>query len=222
MLLNMQDNKPLVDFVRKFIYPPFNFLITGNWFYKKIYIWLAYLRKSDINLHLASGHNYLKNYINIDINRCARVDINMDVRKIKKYFRKNSVNSVMTLHFLSYLRFWEAQIFLKDCYDILKEGGKIIIEIPDISKIAKNISSISSLEGDEKNYSDYLEMMRAIYAFDMEQHKNREHFSTYAFGWSAMHLKHEMEKIGFKNIEILEPCYHGNFVNRDFRLEAGK
>lgn len=174
-----------------------------------------------VNLNLGSGKLYDENYINVDINPNVLSDMQFDLRELRKHFNDNSVDKIMLIHVLSYLRFWEAIEFLKDSYIVLKPKGKIIIEIPDIHKIAKAIAKIQSIEKNE-SYNAYIEMMRAVYAFDLEQHKNKENFITYAFGWSAMHLKYEMSKIGYKNIKILDPEFHSKQINRDFRLEAQK
>ncbi len=207
--------------MKKFLRKSANILFKNNILYTKLYVLFSYLKKKELNLHLCAGHLYEKGWINIDTNKSNKIDLIMNMVNIKNHFKNNSIKNIKIIHGLSYLRFHESLDFLKDCYSLLEEGGMLTVEIPDIKKLALNIVDIDSLNS-EQNYSAYLEALRAIYAFDLNQHKNKVKYFTYQFGWSAMHLKCELEKLGYKEIEIKNPNYHGQRFNRDFRLEAKK
>ena len=191
--------------------------------YHRLYFRCHGKRHADngIRLHLGCGHNYLHGWINIDTSNQVKADLYMDLQNIGKYSRENSVDEIQMIHVISYLRYWEAVDFFKDCYRILKNGGKLILESPDICKLATALASIGSLDT-SKDRVMYLEAVRAFYAFDMEQIKKKNAFQTYRFGWSAMHLQLELKKIGFQDIKTLAPQHHGALSRRDLRIEATK
>jgi hypothetical protein len=166
-------------------------------------------------LNLGCGLMYLENWINVDISPDVRSDLQCDFLSIKEHYDANSIEEIMLLHSISYLRLWEARIFFSDMYRLLKNEGKLILEFPDIIKCGRIL-------GDTKSEEEYLECVRAIYAFDLDQIKRKEAFTTYAFGWSAWHISQELKKVGFSKIEILEPKSHGERGWRDSRVVASK
>lgn len=168
-----------------------------------------------VKLHLGCGSDYKHGWVNIDINTSVRADIYTNFGNIKKYFNENTVQTISMSHSISYLNLWEAHSFFKDAYKLLLKDGKLEIEFPDIIKCSKIIVSESEIEV-------YLEGIRGVFAFDLDQIKNKEHYTPYSFGWSGWHLKEELLKIGFKDVQILEPETHGKRVWRDTRVVATK
>ncbi len=169
-----------------------------------------------LRLHLGCGREYIKGYINLDINENSVADLILDSRKIKKHFEPGTVDEILMLHSISYLRYWEAKDFFTTCHKLLKQDGKLILEFPDIVKCAEMI--IKS----ENNLPEYLEAVRAIYAFDMIEIKFNEKYTPYAFGWSAWHITQRLKKAGFNTIHVLDSVTHGNRKWRDTRIEAIK
>ena len=189
------------------------------WYHRLFFRRLA--GRKTVKLHIGCGYEYLDGWINIDLDKRAKADLYMDVRDICRYCPENSVDELRMIHLISYLRFWEALDFLQACHRWLKPEGRIVIEIPDLRKAARELLEVKSLEN-SSDYARYMECVRAIYAFGMDQIASREKFGTYAFGWSSEHLALEMKKAGFHHIRILEPQCHGNLSWRDFRIEAEK
>jgi len=185
------------------------------------YIYYKYLKKkrnytNPLKLHLGCGTIYLKDYVNIDVSTDSVADIVCDFRDIFKLYPINSVSEILMVHSISYLRLWEARDFLKDCFQLLKEGGCLTLEFPDLEKCA------SLLLQSNTDYTNYIEAVRGIYAFDLGQINRKEHFYTYAFGWSAWHIKKELSEIGFSFIDIESPKTHENRIWRDTRVVAVK
>ncbi len=167
-------------------------------------------------LHLGCGDNYLTGWTNIDRDINIKLDIALDFKYVRDFFKNNSIQEVMMIHSISYLRLWETRDFFKDIYIILKKSGKLILEFPDLEKCAKKILESNG------NVEEYLEGVRGVYAFDLNQIKNKELFDTYAFGWSAWHIKYELEYAGFSKILVKEPETHNQMSWRDTRIEAIK
>ncbi len=79
-----------------------------------------------MKLHLGCGKNYLKGYINIDVNKKIKADKYCDV--IKLPFKTNSVDEIRADHLLE--DFEDMKIPLKEWYRVLKKGGKLKITVP--------------------------------------------------------------------------------------------
>lgn len=185
-----------------------------------ILVYFKYFKKKKeytepLKLHLGCGSVYLKDYVNIDVSSDSVADIVSDLRDIYKLYPVNSVSEIFLVHSISYLRLWEGLDFFKQSFQLLKEGGSLILEFPDLEKCASLI--IQS----KNDYTNYIEAVRGIYAFDLDQIQNKESFHTYRFGWSAWHIEQELKNIGFKNIMCSEGELH-NHKWRDTRVEATK
>ena len=157
----------------------------------------------------------MKDYVNIDVSPDSVADVVSDFRNIYKLYPSNSVSEILLVHSISYLRLWEGLDFFKECFQLLKEGGSLILEFPDIEKCASLI--IQS----KNDYPNYIEAVRGIYAFDLAQIQRKESFYSYAFGWSSWHIQEELKKIGFKDIVCTEGLLH-NHKWRDTHVEATK
>lgn len=168
-----------------------------------------------IKLHLGCGHLYKDGWVNIDIDKSLKTDICSDFMSVHENFQLNSVRVVTMIHSISYLNLWEARLFFRNIYDLLVINGVLELEFPDIDKCAKVLSNT-------KSTNKYIEAVRGIYAFDLNQINNQENFKSYSFGWSAWYIKLELKKAGFKEVRILRPLTHGKLNWRDTRIIAIK
>jgi len=135
-----------------------------------------------VRLHLGCGQDYWPGYVNVDIGADALCDLRMDFTRIGERYPHDSVAEVALIHSLSYLRLWQARDLFIELYQILEPGGRIIVELPDLAKCAQKLLTC------ESDLAEYLEAVRGLYAFGMDQIDRREMFTPYAFGWSAWHL----------------------------------
>ena len=183
-------------------------------------IWVTSLKKlrqrSPLQLHLGCGQEHWDGWINLDIDVDSAADFVLNFRDVKKLFGECTVDKVAMVHSISYLRLWEARELFGDLHAILKNGGQLVLEFPDIAKCAGMLIS------NEGSISEYLEAVRGIYAFGMDQIQRRESFTPYAFGWSAWHMKNELESVGFSTVNTRDPQTHGQIIWRDIRIEAFK
>jgi hypothetical protein len=188
-----------------------------NWARKIKRMWLT-LPPSDreVRLHLGCGQDYWPGYVNVDVGADALCDLRMDFTRIDERYPHSSVVEIALIHSLSYLRLWQARDLFTDLYRLLQPRGRLVIELPDLAKCARKALA------DEGNPSEYLEAVRGLYAFGIDQIDHREMFTPYAFGWSSWHLKQELEKIGFNQVIVCDPQTHERRTWRDTRLEAVK
>ena len=170
---------------------------------------------SSLRLNLGCGSDYLPGYINIDANPAVLADLHLNLLDIDTMFAPASVCEILLIHSLNYLNLWQAQDFFRKAASLLLPDGILIIETPNLLKA---VDKIRACEGTDS--AAYLEGVRALHAFDINQIKRREQFTPYAFSWSPWHLEHELSLSGFENIKILPPKTHSPW--RDMRIEAQK
>ncbi len=183
-----------------------------------IFLKHALKRRRNLKLHLGCGKKYLQGYINIDGYIGAKADIYLDFKKVGKFFLPFSAHEILMIHSISYLNLWEARDFFRTVHGLLKEGGNLIMECPDISNCSRKLLEAGS---SETFNPDYLEGVRGFYAFGLDNLAERRPYYPYAFGWSGWHLKQELEEAGFREVVLTEPKTHEKSW-RDLRIEARK
>jgi predicted SAM-dependent methyltransferase len=85
-------------------------------------------------LHIGSGWHIIDSWLNTDIyGRVARgkYAIPLDARK-RFPFRQNSFSYVFSEHLIEHLTYPKALQMLRECFRVLKPGGKIRIATPDL------------------------------------------------------------------------------------------
>ena len=88
-----------------------------------------------MNLHLGCGRNIKEGYVNID----AYVD---DPRVIKAEitdipYPKNSADEILAEHVFEHLGFAEEERLFRECFRVLRIGGKLIVETPDMEWLCR-------------------------------------------------------------------------------------
>lgn len=169
-----------------------------------------------IRLHLGCGSEYRPGWVNVDNQPGSVCDLCLDFVHIGARYPADSVAEIAMIHSLSYLRLWQARDLLADLHRVLEPSGRLIIELPDLAKCCRHV-----LEN-EHDPAEYLEGVRALYAFDLDYIKRKKMFTPYAFGWSGEHLEKELEQIGFRSVTLCPPQTHGPRLWRDIRVEAVK
>jgi len=81
-------------------------------------------------LHLGCGGKHLDGYINIDLYEQAGVDLVMDATDL--LFVNNSVDEIRSEHLIEHFTYHQATKAFKEWFRVLKPGGLLFIECPDI------------------------------------------------------------------------------------------
>ena len=91
-----------------------------------------------LKLHLACGHDYNEDYINIDFYSPpdAILDARFDVQKLP--YDDNSVDEIKAFHIIEHFHFFEIQEVLKEWYRVLKPGGRLYLETPDFLETCRS------------------------------------------------------------------------------------
>jgi len=182
---------------------------------KRHFLRRRYSGAKDLRLHLGCGDEYWPGYVNVDTSSTVRCDLCMDFTRIGEVFEDRTVSELVMIHSLSYLRLWQARDLFQTLNRLLAPGGHVVIELPDLLKCAHSVIE------HEGSLTPYIEGVRGLYAFGVDEIEGRRMFTPYAFGWSGWHLRKELEQVGFTDVTILEPRTHDH-PWRDIRVEAQK
>jgi SAM-dependent methyltransferase len=109
-------------------------------------------------------------------------------------------------HFLEHVYSWEAPALLQEFKRLLRPGGLLVLELPNIELAAKNLlaglgdqMSMWPLWGDPKTMDPYM---------------------IHRWGYTPKTLKVLLASIGFVEIKFRPPKTHGAKLLRDMRVEA--
>lgn len=172
-------------------------------------------------LNIGCGSDVRPFWINCDLQPESSLVMKFDIRLSSDlaWLKEQAFSVINCDHVLGYLTVAQAKNFLAACHKGLSSSGKLIIEFPDLAKISH---AVNNLNFNHKNYeADYVELVRAIYAYDHEDAYSIE-FSkpTYITGWTVDFLRHCLYEVGFAKVEFSNPQTHDKRIFRDTRVIA--
>lgn len=83
-----------------------------------------------MKLHLGCGTNYIKGWVNVDLDS-PLADAHVDLRRPLPY-PDQSVDFIFNEHFLEHVTREEGVAFLRECRRVLKSGGVFRVSTPDL------------------------------------------------------------------------------------------
>lgn len=156
-----------------------------------------------MKLHVGSGDKIWPGFVNCDLH--AEADVNTDCRKLP--FEDDSIEEIHSIHFVEHIPRLSVDNMLMDWHRVLKRGGKLVLEVPCLDKIAKNI-----LEG----VKDLRMTTLGIFGDPRDQRAGMLH----AWAYTEHELVECVRQCGFGSVEVKEPVFHAK--KRDMRIEAVK
>ena len=111
-------------------------------------------------------------------------------------------------HFLEHVYRWQAPALVAEFRRLLAPGGRLVMEMPDIAKAAKNL-----LAGGTDQMC-----MWPLYGDPGTQ----DPYMCHRWGYTPATVTDLLLDAGFRNIQTRPPQTHGRRSNRDMRVEAVK
>lgn len=166
-----------------------------------------------VRLNIGAGDKRITGWTGVDIAPGKGVDIVAPMHSIP--LPDDCADEVMAIHVIEHVFAWEAPAALSEWARLLKPGGKLTLELPDVLKACRNLAK--DLKQNRK-HPDQLSMW-ALYGDDRSQNPLMMHRA----GWWFERLKPVVEAAGFERITEHDTVFHaiGRGI-RDFRLEAYK
>jgi len=156
-----------------------------------------------IRLNVGAGDKKWPGWTNCDAH--GDQDVLTDCRTLP--FNADHADEIQAIHFVEHIPRMEVDNMIADWHRVLKAGGKLVIEVPCMNKIAQNIVS------GEKN----LRMtMLGIFGDPRDARAGMMH----AWCYTKEELTEIVRQAGFDKVEVVDPHFHHK--PRDMRLEAVK
>ncbi len=145
-------------------------------------------------LNLGSGPDIRPGYDNIDLYFEDPRVIKMDIRNLR--YADNTVDEVLCSHVLEHLSFNDVPPTLKEIHRVLRPGGRVIIDVPDLEAVLRHWLKLP-----EKQRWGFALM--EIYG---SQERDGQFHRT---GFTEARLRQDLMDAGFKDIDIKKITSHG-------------
>ena len=134
-------------------------------------------------LHLGCGNKIIPGFINVDIRPLDGVDLVDDISRLNN-IENNSTELIYACHVLEHFSRHEYINVLKRWYEVLEDGGKLRISIPDFEKVVDHYN---------KN-KDIKKLLGFLYGG--QNYEQNYHYC----GWDFKSIKEDLLSIGFKDV----------------------
>lgn len=123
-------------------------------------------------------------------------------------------DTIMMIHFIEHIPLWKARELLADCHRLLKAGGVLILEQPDITYCAKVLLGLETPPHGAPGQFD-------LWGFYGDPTHENE-FMLHRWGFTPQSLSELLVSVGFawEGVTVKPAQFHQPV--RDFRVEARK
>lgn len=167
-------------------------------------------------LNIGCGHRRLEGYLGIDVVAGAAVDLVAPAYQIP--LPDGCADEILSVHMWEHLFLWECEPTLAEWTRLLRSGGLLVLELPDIYKCALNL--VSEIQG-RPTYKGGKKKdqgtMWGIYGDPRE----RKPYMGHRWGWTPQTLEAFLTAHGYTRITHPPTRFHPNGrEHRDMRIEA--
>ncbi len=166
---------------------------------------LAIAAGDPVRLNLGAGNQSIPGWFSVGLEE--KHDVRADLRAVP--LPDACADTAMAIHVLEHFERWEAPNALREWLRLLKPGGLLILELPDVVKCARAV-----IAQDEPRAG-----LWGLYG----DPAHRDPLMLHRWGWSSRELCLELKAAGFVKIRTDKPLeFHGRRAKRDMRIEARK
>ena len=170
-----------------------------------------------IKLNLGCGDKILPGYINVDVvtERAGnKPDVNCDIRNLS-LFESNYADEILAVHVVEHFWRWEVNDVIKDWVRVLKPGGKLVLECPNLisacEEFLKN-PDLKSLPGKEGQ--------RTMWVFYGDP-RWQDPLMVHRWGYTPRSLARVLQECGLSELKQ-EPAQFKLKEPRDMRITGIK
>ncbi|MEX2631598.1 MAG: methyltransferase domain-containing protein [Tistlia sp.] len=169
-----------------------------------------------VRLNLGSGDKNLPGYVNVDVapsRKGAAPDLLCDLRSLK--LEDGYADELLSVHVIEHFYYWEVQELLAEWRRVIKPGGRIELECPNLAYAAQQIVE------DEGRLADASDGWRTTMFVLYGDPAWKDPLMCHRWGWTPRTLGAELERAGFVEVRE-EPALFKRGNPRDMRVVAVK
>jgi len=163
---------------------------------------LSAAERISVKLHLGCGRQRRRGYINCDVQQLGGADFLCPAVPLP--FTSGCAGCVESYHLIEHLSRSEAEAALREWYRVLKPGGRLVIECPDLRAVAREFG---------RGNDERLPVIYGLDRFPGDQHR---------WGYTAESLKALAEGAGFVKVKVTPGRDYHAKIFPCLRLEARK
>jgi predicted SAM-dependent methyltransferase len=155
----------------------------------------------------------LRGYVNYDLvpftdKHGRKTDVLGDIRQLAVHFSPGTANEIVAFHCFEHLAASDVAVVSDQCHQVLKSGGKLIVECPDL---VKAFDYYVTKKGDDRGYAHCIMGGDSVRYGETWAHKS---------AWTGRMMSDLLGK-KFKNVVVAPGTSHGR-PDRDFRITCEK
>lgn len=170
-----------------------------------------------VKINLGCGDKILDGYINVDIvtERAGKQpDVNCDIKDLH-VFSDEYADEVLAVHVIEHFWRWEVKNVLKEWFRVLKPGGKIILECPNLISACEEF-----LKNPDLNSGPGKEGQRSMWVFYGDP-QWKDPLMVHRWGYTPLSLAKLLHEAGFIDMKQ-EAAQFKLKEPRDMRITAIK
>lgn len=157
-----------------------------------------------MKLNFGSGKTKKDGYKNCDIRQLKEVDFVCNAWDITQHIGEKEVDECFARHLLEHLTPDKAQQTLRAWKAILKIGGKIDIEVPDIAYHAMQLITAPNEQSPiGKDATNYEHAIAGFYGWQTDV-KDGQDWDIHKWGYTEKTLINLLSELGFNNIKRIK------------------
>ena len=172
-----------------------------------------------MKINFACGRNVIEGFYNIDAQRSPRAPrapellFAMEFTPNGDLIRKIPLDDgcadyIQSMHFIEHVFRWEAPAVIAEFLRILKPGGRLVLELPNIEEACRNLLA---------GMTDQM-CMWPLYG----DWGHKDPYMMHKHGYTKKTIVGLLKECGLEKIQVLPPRTHKKRANRDMRVEAIK
>jgi len=166
-----------------------------------------------MKLLLGSGVLPIQGWITLDAEAKHHPEIVARVPPLPDEVKAEQWDAIMAVHMLEHLSYQDALQLVGECYEVLRPGGELILEVPNVKYCMRVVLGLENPPTDEDRWG-----MGSIYGYPYELGELNGH----KWGYWPESLMEMVVLSGFEREKVVTGRAKYHEAVRDFRLVAVK